>query len=109
MPTETRGHEGIVAYLEQIREVYSESAYFPHEVVDPGGATLIARTETAAIGAASGFATNEDQWYVWRLRDGKVCRQDVFEELAPAIAEAQIAVNQRGRRGPPRTPRRSAG
>ena len=73
-----RGKEGMVRYLEEVDNEFSEMR-FEVERVDPvGDDSVLYRGRLLARGSASGILLDVPLWGLWQMRDGMLFRGQAF-------------------------------
>jgi ketosteroid isomerase-like protein len=87
---EHRGHEGVRAWLEDVRGTFGELRIEPEEFVD-GGDTVVVVSTMRGRGTSSGIETDQPLVSVWTFRDGKAVRHDSFQKRAEALEAAGLA------------------
>ena len=81
------GHEGV-------REVMADwiGTWDDYEIelleMREFGDTVVAKLHQRGRGKSSGVAMEGDVWFVWRVRDGKMVRWQMFSSEAEALAVA---------------------
>ena len=66
-----RGHAGVRAWMERIKETWSELQGSPHEVASVGE-HLVMAVDTRAIGHESRVPINPREFVVYTMREGKI-------------------------------------
>ena len=86
-----RGKDGMVRYLEEVDNEFSE-VRFDVEGFDPvGDENVLYRGRLAARGSASGIPLDVPIWGLWQLRDGKLCRGQGFLSEKEALQAAGLS------------------
>jgi ketosteroid isomerase-like protein len=66
-----RGHAGVRAWMERIKETWSELEGSPHAVASVGEHVVVA-VDTRAVGHESGVPIHECAFVVYSVRNGKI-------------------------------------
>jgi ketosteroid isomerase-like protein len=82
-----RGHDGVRTYMRDAVQVWSELRLEPRDFRERGD-IVVAIGRVYAWGA--GRVVDTPAAWVWRIRDGRVVRLDVFESAGEALAAAGI-------------------
>jgi ketosteroid isomerase-like protein len=69
--TTFRGHAGVRAWMERMKETWSKLEGSPHEVASVGE-HLVMAVDTRAIGHESGAPINQREFVVYTMREGKI-------------------------------------
>lgn len=79
------GRASVPAFFEALGDAVEVGAHPVHEIVAQGD-TVVAMGDVTFRARATGREATSAWVYVWRFRDGKVCRYDQFND--PALAGA---------------------
>ncbi len=86
-----RGKQGMVRYLEEVDNEFSEMR-FEVEGFDPvGDDSVLYRGRVVARGSASGILLDVPLWGLWQMRDGKLFRGQAFLDEKEALEAAGLA------------------
>jgi ketosteroid isomerase-like protein len=85
MRAEYRGREGMRESLEVWGAGFAEMRFEPREIADLGGSRFAVRCDMVGRGE-SGIELRQENGYVFRLRDGLVESQSIFESWGEALA-----------------------
>jgi ketosteroid isomerase-like protein len=66
-----RGHTGVRAWMERMKETWSKLEGSPHEVAS-AGEHLVMAVDTRSIGHESGVPINQRAFVVYTMREGKI-------------------------------------
>jgi ketosteroid isomerase-like protein len=86
-----RGHAGIRAWMERMKETWSKLEGSPHKVAS-AGEHLVMAVDTLAIGHESGVPINQRAFVVYTMREGKIAAIIAY----PSAREALEAVGLEG-------------
>jgi ketosteroid isomerase-like protein len=88
MRAEYRGREGMRESLEVWGAGFAEMRFEPHEIADMGGPRFAVRCDMVGR-SESGIELRQENGYVFRLRNGLVESQSIFESWDEALAVLQ--------------------
>ena len=83
-----RGHEGVVAWFEQIGELFEDTSWEEQELVEVGDRLMIASRATGR-GRVSGAVVETALFHAVRVRDGKMVRLESFLSREEALAAVE--------------------
>ena len=89
-PDTYRGHDGVRRWFDSFYEVMDEIRWDPHAFHEVGEAVVVEFT-LRARGKTTGLDLGQNAVMVWRFRDGKAIRIELFETLEEARAAAEGA------------------
>jgi ketosteroid isomerase-like protein len=85
-----RGHAGVLAWMERIKETWSELEGSPH-VVASVGEQIVMAIDTRGVGRESGVPIHQRAFVVYSVRDGKIaaciaysCERDALKAVGLA-------------------------
>jgi ketosteroid isomerase-like protein len=79
------GHEGVVAYRENLREVWGDSLHIHVEDFIEEGDNVVVMARTSARGKSSGAEVDIPLAHVWTIRAGKIIRFQPFANREEAL------------------------
>ena len=79
-----RGHAGVRAWMERIKETWSELESSPHAVASVGEQVVVV-VETRAIGQDSHVPINQREFVVYSIRNGKIAALIAYGSKAEAL------------------------
>jgi ketosteroid isomerase-like protein len=84
-----RGKEAVLAWMREWAEAWEEINYTPEEFID-GDDSVIACVLYDGRGKGSAVNVEGRFWFVFKQRDGKVVRWEIFPERAEALEAAGL-------------------
>ena len=84
------GHEGVVAYGENLREVWGDSLHIHVEDFIEEGDNVVVMARTSARGKSSGAEVDIPLAHVWTIRDGRVASMHAFTHRTDALRAAGL-------------------
>jgi ketosteroid isomerase-like protein len=90
-PDTYRGHDGVRRWFDSFYEVMDEIRWDPQDF-HAVGETVVVEFTLRARGKTTGLDFGQPAVMVWRFRDGKASRIELFETLDEAMAAAEGAV-----------------
>lgn len=84
------GHDGYLAALRNMREVFGEIRIEPEEIVELDGQALV-MLRMAVRGVASGAEVTLLVAHLWTVREGRAIRLEIFGSREEAMAAAGSA------------------
>jgi ketosteroid isomerase-like protein len=88
-PQVHRGHEGVVAALNESRAAFEGLDLVPEEFLDPGDQVIVV-FRFQGTGRASGIPIEERLCHLWTIRDGKAVRMEVHSRREDALGAAGV-------------------
>jgi ketosteroid isomerase-like protein len=82
------GHDGVREVMEDWIGTWDDYEIELLDVREAGSDTVVLSLHQRGRGKGSGAAMEGDVWFVWRMRDGKLVRWQMFSSEAEAVAEA---------------------
>jgi uncharacterized protein len=89
-PDTYRGHDGVRRWFDSFYEVMDEIRWDPHGFHEVGE-TVVVEFTLRARGKTTGLDFGQNAVMVWRFRDDKAIRIELFETLDEAVAAAEGA------------------
>jgi ketosteroid isomerase-like protein len=86
-----RGHEGAMAYGENLREVWGDSLHIHVEDFIEQGDHVVVLARTSARGKSSGAELDMPVAHVWTIRAGKIVRFQAFASRPDALEAAGLS------------------
>jgi ketosteroid isomerase-like protein len=83
------GHEGLRAWLDDIREAWQRFTPQPTDFIDAGDQVVVP-VKLTVEGKGSGIELTNETAYVWTLRDGKLAGGRAFTSLSEALEAAGV-------------------
>jgi ketosteroid isomerase-like protein len=87
--TTHHGKEGFLRVTLDWVEGFDEWSVTTAEVIDAGD-RVVARIHQSARGKASGVPVEEDWWFVYGVRDGKIARVEMYRSRDKALEAAGL-------------------
>jgi ketosteroid isomerase-like protein len=88
-PDVYRGHDGLRAWLANLRRTFDDVRFEPKQVTLKGDVGVI-EVAAAATGAGSGVPIEWSAWIVARVRDGKVAHAEAIRDRDEAFEAAGL-------------------
>jgi ketosteroid isomerase-like protein len=85
-----RGHSGVRAWMERIKETWSELEGSPHVVASVGEQVVVA-IDTRAVGHESGVPIHERAFVVYSVRNGKIAAIIAYPNERAALKAVGLA------------------
>jgi uncharacterized protein len=85
---EFHGHEGFRALLAENSDMFADYRNLPEEIVEAAEDAIVVVVRSEARGRVSGAEVSGQVVHLWRLRDGKVVRLQVFDSREAALRAA---------------------
>jgi ketosteroid isomerase-like protein len=79
-----RGQAAVLGWMKEWAGAWEEIDYNPQEVIEAGD-TVVVGVLYDGRGKSSGVRVEGTFWYVFKLRDGKVLRWELYPEKTPAL------------------------
>ena len=83
-----RGHDAVLEYLAP--DAFDQQLVTPLEFTEVGDEVVLVRLTAYARGAGSGIEIEEEVSHVWRIRDGRAVRLEVYPSHARAREAAGL-------------------
>jgi ketosteroid isomerase-like protein len=88
-PQVHRGHEGVLAALNESRSAFEGLDLVPEEFLDPSDHVVVV-FRFQGTGRASGIPIDERLCHLWTIRDGKAVRMEVHSRREQALRAAGV-------------------
>jgi ketosteroid isomerase-like protein len=85
-----RGHTGVRAWMERMKETWSMLEGCPHEVAS-AGEHLVVAVDTRSIGHESGVPINQRAFVVYTMRGGKIAAIIAYPSAREALEAVGLA------------------
>jgi ketosteroid isomerase-like protein len=86
-----RGHDGIRAYLADVREAVDGLTVELRDFIDAGGDRIVVEATARIVGRASGIEAEDHGYEVLTLRGGKLARREHYRDRAQALAAVGLS------------------
>lgn len=87
-PQVYRGHQGVIDAIDVSRAEFDEADVVPEEFIDAGDGAVVVVLHFVGRGRESGIPIDELLCHVWRVRDGKGVRLQVYGDRDEALRSA---------------------
>ena len=85
-----RGQAAVLGWMKEWAEAWEEIEYKPEEFTDAGD-TVVVTVLYDGRGKESGVRVEGRFWYVFKLRDGKLLRWELYPEKTKALEAAGLS------------------
>jgi ketosteroid isomerase-like protein len=85
-----RGREAVLGFMKEWAEAWEEIKYTPEEFTEAGDGVVVGALYEGR-GKGSGVRTEGRFWYVFKFRDGRFRRWELYPERAQALEAAGLS------------------